>query len=228
MNTEAPEGVSGGVTAAADFNRGNTDLFVLSVSPIVRYRAKDEFVAAIVRTEYGHNDDERILFRAFTHIRYRHRFSERWLGEAFTQHEFDEFRRLNLRSLVGFGPKYELLRRQDANLGLGVAYMLEYEELDNDGNERDAGDDHLDHRLSSYLSGRLAPTERVELFQTFYAQPRFDRPSDIRLLSQSEASVKASETIAITTSLNIAYDSRPPDTIKKTDITLKSSISWSF
>jgi hypothetical protein len=228
MNTEAPEGLSGDISASADLNDGNSDLFIIGLSPLVRYREDKHFFAAIVRSEYGESNDDRILFRSFGHLRYRYRFDGRWLGELFTQHEFDEFRSLSLRSLVGFGPKIDLVKREDRELGLGVAYMLEYEKLRNSSAGDDAGESHVNHRLSSYLTGRFEPAERVEILQTFYAQPRLDRPKDIRLLSQSQVSVKATTTVALTTALTIAYDSRPADTVKRTDVTLKSSVSWSF
>lgn len=228
MSAEAPEGLSGSVSASANLASGNTDLLVVGLSPVIRYRAEDHLWIGIMRGEYGRSNDERILASSFEHVRYRKRLSEAWSGEVFAQHAYDEFRRLNVRTLFGLGPKVDLLEREGAKVSLGAAYMFEYEKLSGSGGTGDAGDSRIDHRLSAYLGGDLVVAKRIELVQTLYAQPRFDRPEDIRLLSESQVSIRATERISLTTSLTVAYDARPPDDVDGTDLKLTSGVTWSF
>ncbi len=227
-DNDVSEGFSGVVSASLDLNSGNSDLLLVGLSPVARYRAGDHFVVGTARGEYGKSNDERVLLRSFEHLRYRYRVSPAWSGEVFAQHAFDEFRRLNLRALLGVGPRFDVWKREGAQVGLGLAYMLEYERLRDTGDEDDAGESRLDHRLSSYITGRFSLADRVDFKQTLYAQPRFDLPHDIRLLSVSQISTRVTQHLAVTTSLSVVHDSRPPDAVDRTDVTLKSGISWSF
>jgi hypothetical protein len=227
LAADADEGFSGAVTASADWRTGNTELLVLSAAPIARLRVGKSLGIAIARGEFGKAANARIIGNTFAHLRFRRELHPRVLAEVFAQHEFDQFRRLNTRALAGLGPRVAIVDRGKLELAIGVAYMLEYEELRNDM-EPDAGETDLQHRASSYLSLRYAIDERLQVVETAYAQPRLTDASDVRLLSESQLVVKVSKTLALTTSFMIAYDSAPPNAIEKRDTALKSSITVNF
>ena len=238
LATEADQGLSGSVTGAADWRQGNSERLTLGLSPVARYRSGKHLIIGLLRGELFRAGDGEFDRKIFEHLRYRYFFGDRLLGEVFAQHEFNEVRRLSLRALVGFGPKYQLVDSDRVQVGVGVAYMLEYEKLqddwviDSDSSEGDA----VNHRISSYLTCSYElDKDRLQLVQTLYAQPAATSPDDIRLLSESHVVVKVTKSIALTTSFVLAIDSKPPvDTtgmepdVETYDTTLKTSLTYSF
>jgi len=227
LSTSADEGVSGSVTGTADWRTGNTNLLVLGAAAVVRYRRGDHLWLGIAKGDLGKSNGARIIAKTFAHLRYRYRFDRLVLGEVFAQHELDQFRRLATRALVGAGPMFDLVDRKNLSVGLGVAYMLEYEKLRNDG-AIDAGQSDVQHRLSSYVTAHYQLDDHLELVETAYAQPRLTDAADYRLLSDSQLVVKVNSKISLSTTFSVAFDNRPPATIKKTDTALKSAVSVSF
>lgn len=229
LATEADEGLSGSISGAVDWRTGNVDRLSLSLAPVARYRRGDNLFIALASGEFfrteGINFDQRI----FEHLRYRRTLTDWVLGEAFVQHEFNDRRRLQLRAVAGAGPRGQLLDRDRVRLGVGVAYMFEYERLD-DGDPAliDAGDTHANHRISSYLTGSYEADDRLLLVGTVYGQPRMDDLGDIKALVESQIVLKLSTHLSFTTSFSLSYDSEPPDTVESLDTRLQSGITYDF
>lgn len=224
LATEAEEGLGGSIIASVDWRTGNVSYLFLSATPVARYRHGDHQLIGIVRAEHKTSRGQRIISRFFEHLRYRYELGDRLLLETFGQHEFDAVKRLQLRALVGAGPKVDLVEGDDYGLGLGLAYMLEYERIKND-DEPDAGDRDLAHRASSYLTGRYELAPHLQLIETFYVQPRLTALADTRLLSDTQLVVQATAHVSLTTSFSIAYDTEPPAAIDRLDTALVSSIT---
>jgi hypothetical protein len=227
LSHEAPEGLSGSVDAAVDWRTGNTRLLVLSAAPVARLRFGQNLFDLLLRGELGVASGDRIIAKTFEHLRFRRAFTERITGEVVVQHEYDEFRRLQLRALAGAGPKILLILTTGFDLSWGIAYMLEHERLKDDG-QIDAGQETTVHRISTYFRAHGAIADRLDLSQTLYAQPRIDEPGDLRILSETQLTVKATEKVAFKTAFSLAYDSEPPATIAGLDTVLRSSISIAF
>lgn len=225
LASEPDPGLSGAISGAADWRTGNIDYLSLTAGPVARYRSGAHLIIGMAEANYKTSNDSTIISRWFEHLRYRYSFNNRLLGEVYAQHEFDGVKRLRLRALVGAGPKVELLSHKTYGLDLGVSYMLEYEELQDDG-PPDSGATDLQHRNSTYVVGRYELDERVQLFETLYFQPRLTGASDYRLLNEAQISFSLTKRLSFSTAFNISYDAEPPDTIKKLDTALKSSLTF--
>lgn len=230
LATEAPQGLSGNVAGSVDWRTGNISFLSLAASGSARYRHDRHLIVGLVRLERKSSADTLIFGRTFEHLRYRYLLSERLLFETFVQHEYDALKRLNIRALGGAGPRYQLLDGKSYGLGVGVAYMLEYEQLSDpdDPAISDAGEDDLAHRLSSYLVGHIEIDDNFQLVETFYVQPRITDPADTRLLSESSIVLKATDKLSFTTAFIISFDNRPPQTIKKTDTSLLTTVVYAW
>jgi putative salt-induced outer membrane protein YdiY len=220
---KAPPGPSAAVDLGADWRTGSTSLFTVRGALLGQWRTETHTWLAAIRGEYAFASGERIVSKVLEHVRYRYRFTERLSGEAFAQHEYDEFRRLQFRALLGAGPRLTLLSHEDATLVFGVAVMLEHERLRKDG-EVDAGNRATDPRLSSYLLARVKLMENIHLVETFYAQPRLTGPSDIRLLNDTIFEVTPNERVTVGIGFNLTFDSAPPATVSRLDTQLRTSV----
>lgn len=219
-------GVSGSVNAALDLRTGNTRLLLLSAGVLIRYRSGRHLAFALGRQEYGVQGEGRFLSKDFEHLRYRFALLELMELEAFVQHDRDEFRRLALRVLGGAGPRFVLASTEVTRLAVGTAYMLELERL-GVAPEVDSGEERVSHRLSTYFTLALRLDERLRLAQSAYAQPRLDRPGDVRILNETELLVSLGEAFLLKLTFSLGYDSLPPagrrglDTATKTGLELR-------
>lgn len=230
VGVDAPEGWSGGLDAAVDWRTGNVDLLVVGAAATARWRRGDHLVFAIVKGDYGRVGEEGKTFlkRTFEHLRYRWRATPLLTAEAFVQNEADRFRRLSVRALAGAGPRLNLVREGTWRVAVGLAYMAEFELIRDDPGLPDAGDEQLNHRASSYVVLSASVNPYVTVTETFYAQPRLDEPTDLRLLSELGLTSKLTPRISWRTAFVVAYDRTPPATIERLDTTLQAGVSLTF
>ncbi len=224
LTTDAEEGLSGTITASADWRTGNTEYLDLAAAPVARYRDGNHLFLGVARAHHKSNKSDTLLSNFFEHLRYRYRLSDSLLTEVFAQHEYDAIKRLQLRALLGGGLAYSVAHQESFGLSVGSSYMMEYEVLQDDG-ASDAGVSDLQHRNSTYAIATYKLDDRVALVESAYLQPRLTDLADYRLQSESGMVFQISETLSFTTSFTIAYDSKPPDSIKKLDTTLKSAFT---
>jgi len=221
------QGLSLTFEGAADLRRGNTDLTSLSGSAVGQYRAGRHLVFLLARGDFGENADVPFMNKDLEHARYRIDFLGPLSWEAFVQHDRDEFRRLALRALVGTGPRIHLVRWKIFEAALGTAYMLEHERLGG-GDQPDAGETTLAHRLSSYVVLSTSASENLQLSTTMYLQPRLDRLRDVRVLNESSLLSKATKHLALKLALTSAFDAEPPAGVRSLDSALKASLLATF
>lgn len=227
------EGLTGSLTGAIDARRGRASRLVLSASPVLRYRHGSHLFITYGSGEY--DEDNEAINRLFGHARYRYRVTPRLIGEVFTQHETNPGVEQEYRGLVGAGPLFNLVQRKHGRVALGVAYMLEYELVEDDvvcPPERPgcAADPGLQHRISSYLTANYQIDTNLQLVETLYVQPLATDPvSDFRLLNDIQIAVLVTKFLAFNTTLSWVYDRAPNPTIyERYDIVLKSSLTLQF
>ena len=221
------EGFRAEIRFGVDWREGNTAVRLLRLSGNGSYRTDASLVLFLARGEIGEKRGERFASAVFEHVRYRHRLAPHWQVEGFVQHEYDEFRRLSLRALVGTGLRFEWRFGERGLVAVGTAAMAELERL-RDGEPEDAGGTAFAPRSSSYLSVEVALDERVELKETLFVQPRFDDPRDVRILNETTLSVRVRRRVTLPTSFTVRHDSEPPEGVKSTDTALRTSFAIAF
>ena len=177
---------------------------------------------------FSRANDNRYVNNAQGHLRFIRRHGPTISFEVFGQYQFNEFIRLEDRFLAGGGGRFTLVQAERTEVFAGIGYMLEQETLDLPAALPD-GTSSEHHRSTNYLTVRFnSEDERLRLVQTFYAQPRFDRLQDFRLLSETSFEIQLFRQLALAISLNVAHDSEPPAGIKETDVVLSNSLRYSF
>jgi hypothetical protein len=159
-------------------------------------------------------------------LRYNYQLASRSWLEAFAQVEHDRFKRLQLRRLVGAGPRFRILDGQAVRAYLGTAYMIELETVE--VSETSPASDSTAHRWSNYLSAVYRADERVTLSVMVFYQPRFDDFSDYRALVLSSAEFEVSDRLGAGLQLNYQYDSMPPSEVRAADVSVVNTLSLHF
>jgi Protein of unknown function, DUF481 len=149
--------------------------------------------------------NQNILNNSFLHFRYNRKLTEMLRWEAFTQIQQNLVTRIDLRFIVGTGPRFKLTASQKFRSYLGIGAMFE--------SEREKGDPlvkHHDVRSTNYLSFTYKPTPIVEIVSTTFYQPLFRDFGDYRFLNQDQVSVSLTSKLSVTLSWNYLFDKRPP------------------
>ncbi|TXF91434.1 DUF481 domain-containing protein [Neolewinella aurantiaca] len=138
----------------------------------------------------------------FLHARYGWEIKDGWRWETFTQVQYNEQLRLNLRFLVGSGIRRRLYRNGQSRAYLGVLYMHEYDEM------TDSEIVYRDHRMSNYFTIRAQLTPTISLASTSYYQPRLPDFTVPRISSVASVAVTFSNSLRFTSNFSLTYDER--------------------
>ena len=222
------DGFSGNLGLQASGKNGNTEKQDYGLDSRLQWQAGRNTDFLVLSYEYGESNEQRSSNAAFLHARHVTQFQPRRAWEAYVQLEQDEFTRLSYRGLFGLGLRFTLAERRD-NLGLyfGAGIYTTRERLEKRTGLTDHGSESYE-RASLYLSYKHQINPQVALLSTTYYQPRLDDSDDYRALEQASLQVKMSKQLAVKLSINISHDSRPPQTIKETDVGYFSGLQYSF
>jgi hypothetical protein len=218
------DGIVGKLEVKADWRTGNNPLFDVGGGGSLLVKRGNLLGLVVARGGYGTSRGLTLTKRAFEHLRLRYTVDCRWRWEAFAQHEYDAFRRIAIRALVGTGPALQIVASKPATVLLGAAYMFELEKLDERAGTIDSGARSTFHRASFYATGTHKIGEGVSITETFYVQPRLGSPSDVRVFAELAVVSKLSRRLALSDALIFAYDRTPPDEIERIDTQLVVSL----
>jgi hypothetical protein len=138
----------------------------------------------------------------FGHLRYGWEPKDGWRWETFTQLQYNEQLRLNLRFLAGTGIRRRLFREGKSRAYIGVLYMYEYDEM------VDSEITYRDHRMSSYLTLRAQISPSVSLASTSYYQPQLPDFALPRISSVATMTISVTKALRFTSKFSLTYDKR--------------------
>ena len=90
------------------------------------------------------------------------------------------------------------------------------------GQGRAKGFSHGGEELVYVIKGRL------RFSNIAYLQPRFDVPSDLRILDQATFLVALTRSLFLSTTFEFRYDSDPPDELQLYDYSFQNGLIWRF
>lgn len=111
------------------------------------------------------------------------------------------------------------------NFYLGIGAMWENETI-NDKQHGEIGTNII--RSTNYISSTWRASERFSVVVVGYYQPYLQRFFDFRVLSESRFEFHVTQTVSISTRLNIRYDSKPPSNLETHDLEIVNGLSYRF
>lgn len=172
--------------------------------------------------DYGEASGATTVARWLAHARYNYRVNALVALEALAQAQHDRFRRLEVRDLYGGGLRFSLYNENDAELFAGTTYLFEHETLNSVPGSPLTND--VWHRSSNYLGYNVKVASMVESNAVTYVQPRWDKPSDFRVLSEAFLTVTITKILAARVGGSFWYDSDPPFGVGRFDAEIKNSL----
>ena len=173
-------------------------------------------------------NDEKVKNVSYLHTRWTDMWNNTLGYEVFMQNEFNEFKRINNRLLLGFGLRADIYRTSRTGFWVGSGYMYESKKLDVDDFPGE-DDSEINHRWANYLTWiKRFDENRFMLQNTLYYQPAFEDFEDYELFNNFNASYRINKTVSVGMQVLYQYDSLPPTSIEKADRQIKSFITVSF
>jgi len=242
------DGAAGSVSLGITSKTGNVDYFETKLGGTAGYRQGRHLLLGVVSGTYAakrtgsdrQDDPSGTLFdsearyanKLLGALRYNYGLNDRLAGELFTQLQYDEFLRMDLRGLGGLGARLTVLEGDRGNVHLGTGYMLEHESQNPDLVAEDPTT--LAHRWTSYVSFAVEPIDGLTISSTGYAQPRITDFADYRLLNESALNVGLGEHFSIGIAFTLRHDSDPvilvdgEPPLMPTDTSIVNKISLEF
>ncbi len=218
-------GWSGAVKFDLGGSSGNTDKFHAALGVLAQHRRDGAVNLVTFSSDYAETSGTRDTDKQTFHLRHTRDWRERVAWEAFGQWQRNDFTRLQSRVLLGGGLRWDLLepaRKEDGErLYLGTGAFHERESIR-------SGPDRNAMRANLYLGAVMPVFADSTLSGTVYFQPAFDDPGDYRATAVLGYSVPMRENLSLELSFNVTHDSRPPETVGRTDIEYLTGIRWNF
>ncbi len=153
--------------------------------------------------------------------RYDRNFGTRLFGYGSAQFDFDEFQDLDLRSVLGGGLGYHVLRsdRTFLNVDLGGAW-----------NREKFATDLVRHSGEVVVGeeSRHALTSALTLFQSLTVNPNLSQAGQFRLAFDGGATVRLSRSLSLHVTLTDRYLSNPLPGLRKNDVLLSTGVTLGF
>ncbi len=202
---------------------GNTQTMTFGGSAFAGLTAYPHLFFTKVAADYGEARGQRTVARSVAHARYNYRIGPILALEALAQIQHDRFRRIEVRDLYGAGLRFHLYEVDELEIFAGTTYLLEHEVIGPiPGSSRTK---ELWNRSSNYvgLNARIAPS--IDASTVTYFQPRFDEPTDFRILSDGYVSFAINKVLSARVSVSIWFDSDPPVGVRTYDVEIKNSLA---
>lgn len=183
-----------------------------------------------LQLQYAHGTSRGVVDtdNAFAHYRHRYEISPDWGLEAYAQINRDPFARLTERTLWGGGARwiwFEESQKSAAYFGAGAFHEKEIRAEAAGTTDRT---DFETWRANAYLVLKYQFNHQVSLINNTYYQPALHDTANFRLLEQASMMLKVVENLDLKLSLEITYDSIPPQTVKPSDVFYSMGLSLSF
>jgi putative salt-induced outer membrane protein YdiY len=230
MRVEEPApGFSGKFAAAIAGQTGNTVKSAASIGTRLTWYRKPVTNFIVFNYDYGKASGVRDTNNGYLHARHVHDITGRIAWEAFAQAQKDEFTRLSYRGLLGGGARLVVYKAADDSLALitGIGAFYSREKLAERAGTTDAGID-TQVRGNFYFVAKYRLNDTVSFGSTTYYQPATSDFGDFRALEQAAMHVGLTDRLDLKISLDIAYDSRPPQLVDGTDVTYRTGIEYRF
>lgn len=224
---EPEAGVSGQVDASVNGASGNSNNVQFQGGARMQWQHGPHTDIGMASYAFGKSQGKSNANRGFAHLRHRLRLTKQWGVEGFVQAQKDEFARLLFRGLVGGGLRWRMNDAERMALYIGAGAMYERERYKAQAGTTDPLSANM-VRGNLYMVFKYSLNEQARFLSTTYYQPRLSEFADFRLLEDAALKVKLFDPIDLKLSLQVQHDSRPPQSVKKTNLIYASGIEYDF
>lgn len=218
---EAGPGFVGKSSTTLSGQKGNTEKFGIGVSTLNIYRFTENEYLALgdynVSETFGNSDTN----NGRLHLRYTVYPEDRFSLEIFGQTEFDQFKQIQNRDLIGANLRQRLSKDHKESFYAGYGTFFEYQIWNDDRVFKVL-------RANLYLSYVKQFDDHWSIFSVMYLQPSWTAFSDFRLELQSGANAVITQRLSLTAQLSVETETKRAPGVKPTDLTYQSGLMLKY
>jgi putative salt-induced outer membrane protein YdiY len=216
-------GIYGSLGGNFELTSNTKRVVIFDAAAQLEYKQDSNLYLLLGNYGFVSGDKEAFANNAFVHLRYNRKITTLLRWEVFTQLQFNEVSKINLRYLLGTGPRFKLVDKEKLKIYAASLAMFEYEEDDTSENAY-----HRDVRSSSYLTFTFVPIQNLRIISTTYYQPLYNELSDFRLMNQESVEISISGRFKLEPAFNYLYDSKPVSGVPKVNYSFKMGLEYHF
>lgn len=158
----------------------------------------------------------------YQHFRYNYKINTHVTMEAFTQTQYNPVLKLDFRYLLGAGPRFKVLKKENARIYFATLYMYEYDDVVNDAVNL------YEHRISSYITFSFSLFKTVEINSTTFYQPNLEYMNDYRIANDTGLELHINKHLNFKSTFNLLYDTKQPKGIPDLVYSFRNGLSLKF
>lgn len=217
------EGFSGGLDINANYTVNTKTLLQIGSTIKLAYLKKRHYLLLLGDQAIVNSGDESFINKGFEHLRYNYQLKDsgKVVYEAFHQGQFNKVQRINMRLLLGTGLRFLIIDQKNYQLNLGTGFMGEYEELT-------AGAISQDILSANYISFDGQFFENFGMNSITYFQPKLVDFGNYRISNETSLRFRFNSFLTFKIIYQLSHDSRDIPEVRKTNYSIKNSISFNF
>lgn len=215
-------GWDGRLSLAVSASKFSKSAYTVNASSHFQYKTEKDLYLLLLNYDIIYADGENFDNRTYAHFRYNRKINELIRWEYFFQIQNNSLIKVEQRILNGTDPRLKLSEYENAKFYFGLAYMFEYEALD------EPRIINRDHRLSSLFTFTLLPEDDISLINATYIQPLIDDFNDFRVANDTNLQFAITEKLGFSTVVTFLYDAVPPVGIPTLNYQIRNGLSYQF
>lgn len=213
--------VAGSLNIDLALQKGNAEKSRAGVQTLNAFNDEENEYLVIGNYKYGESRGTKDQNEGSAHVRYARWFFPYLAGETFIQRSINEFQNLFYRQLYGAGMRYAVFKEENSALYTGAGAFYEDEKLRTGIRNRDT-------RGNFYVSYLNEISETAMFSLVTYYQPNADDLQDFRLNVTTGLSSAITEKWTMNLSIDLMYDSRPPDGVSTQDTAYTAGLAYKY
>jgi hypothetical protein len=225
---DPPFGRSGTMSGDVAARTGNVDFVALDFRARLYHVTETRMRLIQGNGGIGFLDRDRFASSGLLHYRMSYTaVNAHFLPEWYAQINYDRPQQLSFRAVAGGGARTQFARGEWGQFGAGTGFMLEREWLSLPDTAAHPSRT-LALRWSSFLTLRIVASETTVITSTTYIQPAVGDFADARALENFRLATSITESLALSVSWDLRWDSDPPDGIAALDTTLRTGVTYTY
>lgn len=217
------EGFSGSLDVNANYSVNTKELLQFGSTIKLAHLKKRHYTLILGDQAIVKSGDESFINKGFEHLRYNYllKDSGKIVYEAYHQGQFNKVQRINMRLLLGTGFRFMLIDQKNYQLNIGTGFMGEYEELTNGAISQDV-------LSANYISFDGQFSENFGLNSITYFQPKLIDFGQYRIANETSIRLRFNRFLTFKLIYQLAHDSRDIPEVRKTNYSIKNTLSFNF
>ena len=153
---------SGNISLDVSLIKNRNDIFKITNRAHLQYRNNRNLYLIVTNLNFQQLDSSKFVNSGTVHLRYNYKFRPKIAWEVFFQSQYDAVSNIDLRNLIGSGPRFKLGTSEKYKFYMGTLVMYEYEK----STEILGTNVNRDARGSAYLSFSLYPSNQFSVVST--------------------------------------------------------------